>query len=42
MTMRWLKALWALVVSAALMAGIPLLLLKLIGNPLAGAKEPPR
>jgi len=39
MTMRWLRALWALVVSAALMAGIPLLLLRLIGNPLAGAKE---
>lgn len=37
--MRWLRALWALVVSAALMAGIPLLLLRLIGNPLAGAKE---
>ncbi len=37
--MRWLRALWALVVSAALMAGIPLLLARLIGNPLAGAKE---
>ncbi len=37
--MRWLRALWALVVSAALLAGIPLLLLRVIGNPLAGAKE---
>ena len=37
--MRWLRALWALVVSAVLLAGIPLLLLTLIGNPLSGAKE---
>ena len=37
--MRWLKALWALVVSVVLLAGVPLLLFHTIGNPLAGAEQ---
>lgn len=37
--MRWLKAIWALVVSVVLLAGVPLLLFHTIGNPLAGAEQ---
>jgi len=37
--MRWLRAVQALVVSAVLLGGVPLLLLSLIGNPLSGARE---
>jgi len=37
--MRWLRAVWALAVSAVLLGGVPLLLLTVIGNPLSGARE---
>ena len=37
--MRWLRAVWALLVSAVLLVGVPVLLLRLIGNPLSGAKD---
>lgn len=37
--MRWLRALFALLVSIALLGGVPLLLLKVIGNPWAGVHE---
>lgn len=37
--MRWFRALFALLVSIVLLGGVPLLLLKVIGNPWAGVRE---
>lgn len=37
--MRWIRALFALLVSLVLLGGVPLLLLKVVGNPWAGLHE---